>query len=361
VKLRPAMRILVTGNMGYIGPVVVGHLREGRPDAHLAGLDTGFFADCLTGTTVLPERQLDCQWFGDIRRPPAGCLDGIDAVVHLAGVSNDPIGTTYEDVTLDVNGRATVELARAAREGGARAFVFASSCSVYGLAEEGLRTEESETGPLTAYARSKVLAEEGLAELAEDGFAVTSLRFATACGMSDRLRLDLVLNDFVAGAYAFREITLLSDGTPWRPLIHVQDMARAIDWALERPASHGGPFLALNTGSDDWNYQIRSLAEAVAEIVPGVSVTVSDDAAPDERSYRVGFGRFRELAPGHQPQVGLADAIEDLSAGLERMGFHDPDFRNSPLVRLRVLDDLRRAGLVTETLDWAAPRVGAHT
>lgn len=347
------MRILVTGNMGYLGPVVVEHLRERRPEAHLAGLDTGFFAHCLTGTAVLPEHRLDCQWFGDVRRPPAGCLDAIDAVVHLAGVSNDPIGTTYEEATLDVNHRATVELARAAREAGARAFVFASSCSVYGLAEEGLRTEESETGPLTAYARSKLLAEEGLAGLADDDFPVTSLRFATACGMSDRLRLDLVLNDFVAGAYAFREITLLSDGTPWRPLIHVRDMARAIDWALDRPADHGGAFLALNAGSNDWNFQIRRLAEAVAEIVPGVAVGVREDAAPDARSYRVGFGRFRELAPDHQPEVGLDEAIEDLAAGLERMGFDDPDFRDSPLMRLRVLDDLRRAGLVTETLEWA--------
>ena len=173
-----------------------------------------------------------------------------------------------------MNHRATVSLARAAKEAGASSFVFASSCSVYGLAEDGLRTEESETGPLTAYATSKLLAERDLAELADETFAVTSLRFATACGMSDRLRLDLVLNDFVAGAHAFREITLLSDGTPWRPLIHVRDMARAIDWALERPADHGGAFLALNTGSDEWNYQIRQLADAVASIVPGVEVSV---------------------------------------------------------------------------------------
>jgi nucleoside-diphosphate-sugar epimerase len=350
-----AVRILVTGNMGYVGPVVVDHLREVRPEARLDGLDTGFFADCLTGTRAMPERRLDCQWFGDVRHPPAGALEGVDAVVHLAGISNDPIGKTYEEATLDVNHRATVELARAAREAGARSFVFASSCSVYGLAEEGLRTEESQTGPLTAYARSKLLAEEGLAELAGDGFTVTSLRFATACGMSDRLRLDLVLNDFVAGAHAFKQITLLSDGTPWRPLIHVRDMARAIDWAVERPAGQGGDFLALNTGSDEWNYQIRALAEAVAEIVPGVEVSIQEDAAPDARSYKVGFGRFRELAPEHQPQVSLAEAIEDLSAGLERMAFADPDFRNSRLVRLRVLDDLRAAGLVDQTLEWAEP------
>src|SRR4051812_49867927 len=224
--------------MGYVGPVVVEHLREARPDAHLAGLDTGFFGHCLTGTSQLPERRLDCQWFGDVRRPPAGSLDGVDSVVHLAGVSNDPIGTTYEEATFEVNHRATVELARAAREAGARSFVFASSCSVYGLAEEGLRTEESETGPLTAYAKSKLRAEEGLAGLADDSFAVTSLRFATACGMSDRLRLDLVLNDFVAGAPPVREITLLSDGAARRPPIPPRGKAPADDSGGDPPARH---------------------------------------------------------------------------------------------------------------------------
>ena len=347
------MRILVTGNMGYVGPCVVEHLRETRPGAELVGLDTGFFAHCLTGSTLLPERRLDCQYFDDVRSVPPGALEGITGVVHLAGVSNDPIGTSFETATLEVNHRATVALARAAKEAGARSFVFASSCSVYGLAEDGLRTEQSETGPLTAYATSKLLAERDLAELADATFVVTSLRFATACGMTDRLRLDLVLNDFVAGAHAFRAITLLSDGTPWRPLIHVRDMASAIDWALERPTDRGGAFLALNTGSDEWNYQIRQLADAVASIVPGVEVSVQEDAAPDSRSYKVSFARFRELAPDHQPQVGLQEAIEDLSAGLERMGFSDSDFRNSTLVRLRVMNDLRSEGLVTDELRWA--------
>jgi nucleoside-diphosphate-sugar epimerase len=349
-----AVRILITGNMGYVGPVVVEHLREARPDAELEGLDTGFFAHCLTGTTLLPERRLDAQWFGDVRNPPRRALEA-DAVAHLAGISNDPIGTTFEAATLDVNHRATVDLARAAKDAGARSFVFASSCSIYGLAEDGLRTEESETAPLTAYAKSKLLAEEGLAELADESFTVTSLRFATACGMSDRLRLDLVLNDFVAGAHAFQKVTLLSDGTPWRPLIHVRDMARAIDWALDRSASDGGAFLAVNAGSDEWNYQIRRLAEEVASIVPGVEVSIREDAAPDSRSYKVSFARFRELAPEHQPQVSLREAIEDLSEGLGRMGFSDPDFRNSELVRLRVLTDLQSEGLVNAELAWARP------
>jgi nucleoside-diphosphate-sugar epimerase len=349
-----ALRILVTGNMGYIGPCVVEHLRDSRPEAELIGLDTGFFAYCLTGTTLLPERRLNCQYFGDVRAVSARALEDVDGIVHLAGVSNDPIGTSFEAATLDVNHRATVSLARAAKAAGARSFVFASSCSVYGLAEDELRTEQSETEPLTAYATSKLLAERDLAELADETFTVTSLRFATACGMTDRLRLDLVLNDFVAGAHAFREVTLLSDGTPWRPLIHVRDMARAIDWALGRPAEQGGAFLALNTGSNEWNYQIRQLADAVASVVAGVEVSVQEEAAPDARSYKVSFARFRELAPDHQPQVGLREAIEDLSKGLERMGFSDSDFRNSTLVRLRVMNDLRSEGLVTDELRWAS-------
>ena len=347
------MRILVTGNMGYIGPCVVEHLRDARPEAELVGLDTGFFAQCLTGTTLLPERRLDCQYFGDVRAVPPGALEGTDAVVHLAGVSNDPIGTSFEKATLDVNHLASVSLARAAKEAGARSFVFASSCSVYGLAEDGLRTEESETGPLTAYATSKLLAERDLADLADDSFAVTSLRFATACGMTDRLRLDLVLNDFVAGAHAFRKITLLSDGSPWRPLIHVRDMARAIDWAIDRPAGDEA-FLALNTGSDEWR-----LPDPPARRHRRLGPARGRGERAGRRGARRALvqGRLRPLPrarAGHQPQVGLREAIEDLSEGLERMSFSDPDFRNSTLVRLRVMNDLRSEGLVTDE-----PPVGA--
>src|SRR5262249_46732379 len=154
-------------------------------------------------------------------------------------------------------------------------------------------------------------------------------RFATACGMSDRLRLDLVLNDFAAGAVTSGRISILSDGTPWRPLIHVRDMARAIDWAVDREPSEGGVFLAVNPGRDDWSWQVRDLADAVARIVPGTEVSVRPDAPPDKRSYRVSFARFRDLAPQHQPRMDLEEAIRDLHAGLGRMGFADPDFRES--------------------------------
>ncbi len=349
--MKPA-RILITGNMGYVGPGVVRHLRRTFPDAELIGYDTGFFAHCLTGAGRLPETRLDRQVFGDVRALPSGLLAGVDAVVHLAAISNDPMGTAYEGVTLDVNHRAGIALARRAKAYGVRNFVFASSCSMYGLGGDEAKTETSALNPLTAYARSKVASERDLAPLADDSFRVTCLRFATACGWSDRLRLDLVLNDFVAGAVATGEINILSDGTPWRPLIHVLDMARAIGWAVAREPQNGGAFLAVNAGSNAWNYRVRELAEAVAAALPGTSVRLSPNAAPDLRSYRVDFGLFRELAPEHQPCHTLADTIAELHRKLAEMGFRDPNYRASRLMRLRGLATLREQDELTEDLTW---------
>jgi nucleoside-diphosphate-sugar epimerase len=352
-------RILVTGNLGYVGPAVVARLRESYPEATQVGFDAGYFAHCLTGSSSMPELALDCQYFGDVRRPPHTVLQDVDAVVHLAAVSNDPIGNLYDDVTLAVNHEATVRLARDAKAAGARSFVLASSCSIYGVSGDEVATEESPARPLTPYARSKWLAEQDLQKLAGPTFTVTSLRFGTACGMSERLRLDLVLNDFVASAIASRRITILSDGEPWRPLIHVSDMARAVEWAVSRDAGEAGAFLAVNTGSDEWNYRVRDLAEEVARVIPGVDVTLAATSGPDKRSYRVSFGRYKALAPEHQPEVDLRAAVEDLKEGLERMGFDDSDFRSSHLVRLVVLQDLRERGLLTDRLDWTS-RVDAY-
>jgi nucleoside-diphosphate-sugar epimerase len=348
------MRILITGNQGYIGPVVACHFRERFPDATLVGLDIGFFADCLTATPAHSERVIDEQVLADVRDTPPELLSGIDAIVHLAAISNDPIGDRYEDVTLDINHRATIELARRAKAAGVRRFVFASSCSVYGAAD-GARTEESPVNPLTAYARSKVGAEQDLLALADEDFVVTCLRFATACGMSDRLRLDLVLNDFVASAVATGAVKLLSDGTAWRPLIHVKDMARAFEWGVVRGADAGGTAVVVNAGSDAWNYRIRDLAEAVAEEIPGVELEIGAEAQPDARSYSVDFGLFQRLAPAHQPEIALPAAVQELRTGLERMQFDDPDFRTSHLIRLRVLEALRDGNRLTEKLEWRTP------
>ncbi|OLY94154.1 Nucleoside-diphosphate-sugar epimerase [Cnuella takakiae] len=346
------MKVLLTGNMGYVGPGVVNHLRNVFPDAELIGYDMGYFAACLTNAPILPESRLNQQYFGDVRQLPANLLEGVDAVIHLAAISNDPMGTRYEDITMDVNYRSAIRLAKLAKQAGVKNFVFASSCSMYGAAEDSPRTETSTLNPLTAYARSKVATEQDLQPLADEQFTVTCLRFATACGMSNRLRLDLVLNDFVAGAVAGGKINILSDGTPWRPLIHVKDMARAIEWAIVRPQENGGSFLAVNAGANSWNYQVKELAAAVAEVIPGTEVSINENAAPDKRSYRVCFDLYASLAPDHQPTQNLHEAIAELRDGLEAMNFRDGDFRNSLLMRLKVLTSLQEQELIDEQLEW---------
>jgi nucleoside-diphosphate-sugar epimerase len=245
---------------------------------------------------------------------------------------------------------------RLAAHRGVKSFVFASSCSMYGYAEGGARKESDPANPLTAYARSKIGAEKAFAEFDLGEITITSLRFATACGMSDRLRLDLVLNDFVACALASGEITVLSDGTPWRPLIDVEDMARAISWAIVRKRENGGKFLAVNAGRDESNYQVRDLAEAVARQVPETTVSINKSAPPDKRSYRVDFALFRTLAPAYLPQVSLDESIRRLRDGLVGMGFADKDFRNSPFMRLKTLERHIAAGRLGRDLRWRPRR-----
>lgn len=344
------MRIIITGNMGYVGPVVVAHLRSRFPNAELIGYDAGFFAHCLTSRGPLPEILLNQQHFGDVRDLPRELLLGADAVVHLAAISNDPMGKEFEAATASINRDASLRLARLAEDAGVRNFVFASSCSVYGFAEGGPRTEHDPVNPLTAYARSKIETEQGLATLGNGTMVVTALRFATACGMSPRLRLDLVLNDFAACAMTTGRITVLSDGTPWRPLIDVADMARAIEWAATRGVEQGGRVLVVNAGSDRWNRQVRDLAQATADQFPGAEVSINTQAPPDRRSYEVSFGLFRTLAPEHQPRTELPESIGRLRTGLQSIGFDDPDFRNSALIRLKVLSDLKTSGNLTADL-----------
>ncbi|HEX4160615.1 MAG TPA: SDR family oxidoreductase [Rhizomicrobium sp.] len=351
------MRILITGNMGYVGSVVAGHLRARYPDASLIGFDSGYFEDCLTGTDVSPEVLLDRQIFGDVRETPADLFNGVDAVIHLAAISNDPMGTRFEAVTDEINYRATTALAEAAWSAGVRNFVFASSCSVYGAADGLARRETDNVGPLTAYGRSKIAVERYFEERNFGTMTVTCLRFATACGMSPRLRLDLVLNDFVACALASRKITVLSDGMPWRPLIDVGDMARAIEWAAVRTPGNGGPVLSVNAGCDEQNFRVKELAQAVAEEIPGTDVDINMQSPPDRRSYRVDFSLFRELAPEFVPVVTLRQSIASLREGLAGMGFADAQFRNSQHMRLNALEAHIAADKLTPDLRW---RVSYH-
>ena len=353
------MKILITGNLGYVGPGLIKEFRAHHPEATLIGFDTGFFARNITNPLISPDVFADIQYFGDVRKFPEHILEGVDTVVSLAAISNDPIGNQFEAVTMAINYEATIAIAKMAKSKGVKNFVFASSCSVYGTADDAPRTESSEVNPLTAYAKSKVFSERSLEPLADDSFKITCLRFATACGMSDRLRLDLVVNDFVAGAVTAGEITILSDGSPWRPLINVLDMARAIRWAHERPVDNGGPFVVVNTGSNNWNYQIKDLALEVKEVLPEVNVSINENAEPDKRSYQVNFDLFEQLAPNHQPIHTLNRTIKDLISGLKGIDFKDPEFRKSNLIRLVVVRQLSEQGLLDTELRVVQPALDA--
>lgn len=344
------MKILITGNLGYVGCGVVKEFRTNYPDAEIIGFDIGYFAKYITSDKIFPEAYLDTQYFGDVRQFPDHLLRGVDTVISLAAISNDPIGNKFEGVTMDINYRAAVDVARKAKKEGVKKYIFASSCSVYGAAGDEARTESSPLNPLTAYAKSKVFAENDLAELAGKEFQITSHRFATACGMSERLRLDLVLNDFVASAITSGEITILSDGTPWRPLINVLDMAKAISWSHERNYSEGGDYLIVNTGSNEWNYMVKELAFRISTILPGIKVSINKNAQPDKRSYRVDFSLFKKLAPKHQPFYNLESSIKNLISGLKIINFQTSNFRNSEFMRLNIINQLIEDGIINEQL-----------
>jgi len=346
------MKVLVIGNLGYVGPMVVKRLRNQYPDSFLAGFDIGYFEHTLTTKSRSPEIFLDCQHYGDVRKFPENLLRGVDSVVYLAAISNDPMGERYNNITEAVNHIAAINIARQCKDYGIKTFVYASSCSVYGLADKVQRNENSSVAPLTAYARSKINAENGLASLATDSFVITCLRFATACGFSPRLRLDLVLNDFVASAVTGENINILSDGTPWRPLIHVKDMARAIEWGTGRVVENGGEFLIVNAGSNEWNYQVHELANGVKSVLSGIDIRINEDAAPDNRSYKVDFSLFKSLAPKFYPEIRLTEAIKDIVVGLRNLNFNDTKFRNSNLIRLNVLNEHRNNNRLDDQLRW---------
>ena len=346
------MHILITGVSGYVGPWVLRELRREFPDAKLTGLDSGFFLDQNEDSGPLPEILLDRLILKDVRDVEESDFRNVTHVVHLAAISNDPMGDRFAEITDEVNHRSSVALAQIAKGAGASCFVFASSASVYGAGGTRPKDESSALAPQTAYAISKIATETNLASVADSDFAVTCLRFSTACGWSSRLRLDLVLNDFVASALTTGVIEVLSDGTPWRPLVHTQDMARAIAWAVgpSRNLIDQAMFTA-NVGSDDWNFQIRDLAHSVKGVVGGVKVQINGSAPPDTRSYRLDFSRWREVAPGHQPLWTLEQAIEQLATGMASISLNG-DFRQTERVRLLRLQFLQSIGVLGSDLRW---------
>lgn len=355
LELNGVKRVLVIGGSGYVGPEVISKLKGSSPTTSVHGLDAGWFADQCDGGGPLPEVLYDEFRFGDVRDLMAPDLVGFDAIVYLAAISNDPMGNQFAALTRQINHHEAVRVAKLARAQGTSDFVFASSASVYGRGNED-RVETSELDPQTEYARSKIAAEAGLQELASPAFRVTCLRFATACGWTPRVRLDLVLNDFVASALTTGCIEVLSDGSPLRPLIHVKDMALAVDWALSADRHALGACAVVNVGSADWNFRIRDLAEAVASAIGNVAVSINSDAAPDTRSYRLGFSMWEQVAPNHQPRIGLNEAIDDLAAKLSVTPQLSAGFRNSSRIRLKRLQELTLNGQLDHDLRWARRR-----
>jgi nucleoside-diphosphate-sugar epimerase len=338
------MKVLVTGDRGYIGTVMVPFLRAAGHEVH--GLDLGLYEGCdlgpaAEGTAEPPGR--------DMRQVGPAELSGYDAVLCLAALSNDPVGDLNPDATYSVNLEGTLTLARAAKAAGVERFLFSSSCSLYGAAGSEGVGEDAEMFPVTPYGQSKVDAERQLALLASDDFSPVYLRNATAYGASTRLRLDIVVNNLSAIALTTGKVHLQSDGTPWRPLVHIEDISRAFLAMLEAPREviHDQAF---NVGRTEDNVQIRDVAEMVREAVPGSELTFAEDAGPDLRNYRADFSKLNDTFPDLKMRWSVRDGVAELLASYTRYGLTYDDFTSSRFVRLRRIRELLDQGLLDDLL-----------
>jgi nucleoside-diphosphate-sugar epimerase len=339
------MKVLLTGHRGYIGSIVADVLRDAGHE--VTGLDTLYYDGCDLGDP--PDGNVPTLR-ADLRDVRADQLEGFGAVAHFAALSNDPIGDLNPELTSDINFRATIGLAEAARDASVERFVFSSSCSMYGAGHDKPVDETAPLNPLSAYAESKVRSEEGLTKLAEDGFCTVALRNATAYGVSPRLRVDLVLNNLVGWAFTTGKVKIMSDGTPWRPLIHVQDIARATLAALTAPveAVHGQTF---NVGRDEDNYQVRELGTIVEEVVGG-EVEYAGSGDPDPRSYRVDFSKFARVFPDAGLSWNARRGAEELREAYAAVGLTLEQFESDRYIRLKRLRTLMESGRLGDDLRW---------
>jgi len=339
------MKVLLTGHKGYIGSVAAAVLHTAGHE--VVGLDSDLFAGCDFGQPPFAIPEI----VKDIRDLAEGDLEGFNAVVHLAALSNDPLGNLDPSITYDINHHASMRLARLAKQAGVCRFVFSSSCSTYGAAGEAIHEENAPLSPVTAYAKSKVLVERDLNGMADEYFSPTFLRNATAYGISPRLRLDVVLNDLVAWAYTTGRVYIKSDGTPWRPIVHIRDIVAAIVSVLEAPreAVHNETF---NVGQTKENYRIRELANIVKEVVPGCRLEYAPDGGPDKRCYRVNCDRIRSVLPNFHPQWDARKGAEELYQAYRTTGLTSFDLQSGRYMRITRIRELMRTERLDASLRW---------
>ena len=339
------MRVLLTGHKGYIGTVMLPMLQAAGHE--VVGLDSDLYRNSTYGSLVQNVPEL----IKDVRDIDKADLAGIDAIVHLAGLSNDLLGDLNPELTYDINHRASVRLAEMARELGIRRYVFASSCSNYGAAGDEMLTETAELNPVTAYAKSKVMVERDVREIASDNFSPTFMRNATAYGMSPRIRFDVVLNNLTAWAYTTGKVFLKSDGSPWRPLTHIEDISRGVIAALAAPREkvHNESF---NVGRNSENYRIRELAEFVHEIVADCEIAFADGAEPDKRNYRVDFSKYVATFPEYPLLWNARDGARSIYGAYQRIGLNKDDYEGPKYKRIAQLKTLLASGQLDSNLRW---------
>jgi nucleoside-diphosphate-sugar epimerase len=347
------MHLLISGHNGYLGRVMARFLEQRGHS--VVGLDTGFYNDCCFG----PKEAAPKTIAHDTRDVTIEQLKGFDALIHLAALSNDPLGELAPEWTDEINHKATVRLAKLARDAGIKRFLFSSSCSMYGTAtKDGPITEDAPLRPLTQYATSKVRAEEALSALADSNFSPVFLRNSTAYGVSPALRADLVLNNLVGWAYTTGKIKIMSDGSPWRPLVHVEDIARAFEAVLNAPREvvHNQPF---NVGVNSENYQVRDLARIAQETVPGCSIEYAGKSDPDNRTYIVDFSKLAGKLPEFQPKWNAQKGAVELYRAYQNAQLQFDDFQGRKYVRIKQLKYLLDEGQLDMSLRWARNRAAA--